>query len=546
MPETLPGNLRQSFMVTKFDFKNNTAFSTKELESKFTNNLINRNLSLSELLEVAAKISNLYKEKGYTTSGAIISIPEETENKGKGTIIIDVIEDEIQEIRVIPYKPPQNNLDRGKTNSNIQPKPLRINPEYIRSRLSLATSKPLKISRLEEALQLLRLNSPLDKVSATLSAGSAPGKTILEVQVQEANNFNIPLSFNNSRSPSAGSFQRRLGINDTNFLGEGDTLNGNFANTDGSNSWDLSYTIPFNARNGTINFSYSNSTSTVIEPPFNILNINSKSRTYEFTLRQPIMQRIKEQTYQELSLGLTFSRRESETFLLGEAYPLAQGADKQGRTRISALRFFQEWTQQNSQGVIALRSQFNLGVDAFGVTINKSISEVNEVVPDNRFFYWQGQAQLARLLAPKTLLLLRSNVQVGDAFGGRSHRSLVPLEQFAIGGLGSVRGYRQDALLADNGVFASAEIQLPILRVPQWQTLLQLTPFIDYGTAWNSSGKKNPQPSSLSSIGLGLQLRQGNSLTARLDWGIPLINIESRDRTWQENGLYFSLLWNPF
>ncbi|NEQ63778.1 MAG: BamA/TamA family outer membrane protein, partial [Moorea sp. SIO4A1] len=69
---------------------------------------------------------------------------------------------------------------------------------------------------------------------------------------------------------------------------------------------------------------------------------------------------------------------------------------------------------------------------------------------------------------------------------------------------------------------------------------------VDFGTAWNSSGNDNPDPNTLASVGLGLQWQQGNNSTARLDWGIPLISVDSRDRTWQENGLHFSVQWNPF
>lgn len=68
-------------------------------------------------------------------------------------------------------------------------------------------------------------------------------------------------------------------------------------------------------------------------------------------------------------------------------------------------------------------------------------------------------ARTSRLLAPDTLLLVRGDVQL-------STTSLVPLEQFSLGGFQNVRGYRQDLLLSDNGAFASAEVRLPILRLP--------------------------------------------------------------------------------
>ncbi len=226
---------------------------------------------------------------------------------------------------------------------------------------------------------------------------------------------------------------------------------------------------------------------------------------------------------------MSASRLESETSLLNKPYPLSQDADEQGRTRISALRFFQEWTQRDTRQVIAARSQFNLGVGAIDAT-------VNEKRPDSRFFSWQGQAQWVRLLAPETLLLLRGNVQL-------SATSLLPLEQFTLGGLQSVRGYRQDLLLTDNGAFASAEVRLPVLRISDWNAVLQVAPFIDVGSTWNA-GKEAPERNSLASVGLVWQ--QSDRLTARLDYGIPLVSVSSTERTWQENGLYFSVFYNPF
>ena len=177
------------------------------------------------------------------------------------------------------------------------------------------------------------------------------------------------------------------------------------------------------------------------------------------------------------------------------------------------------------------RSQFNLGVGAIDATVNAE-------QPDSRFLSWQGQAQWVRLLAPETLLLLRGNVQL-------STTSLVPLEQFTLGGLQSVRGYRQDLLLTDNGAFASAEVRLPVLRISDWNAVLQVAPFVDVGSTWNA-GREAPDRNSLASVGLGLVWQQSDRFTARLDYGIPLISVSSTERTWQENGLYFSVFYNPF
>ncbi|MDY6896804.1 MAG: ShlB/FhaC/HecB family hemolysin secretion/activation protein, partial [Cyanobacteriota bacterium] len=331
------------------------------------------------------------------------------------------------------------------------------------------------------------------------------------------------------------------------------------ANTDGSNSVDLSYTLPLNPKNGYFRFSYGTTSSDVIEPPFKKLDIEADSRYYEITLRQPIIQTVtgrqstnetatgrestnetatRRQSANEFAIGLTASRLESETSLLSIPFPLSAGADDEGRTRVSALRFFQEWTQRNNVEVIALRSQFSLGL---GGVLN---STINSNAPDNRFFAWRGQAQWVRRFPSDILLSVSGNVQLAD-------RTLLGLEQFALGGQESIRGYRQDALLADNGAFISAEVELPIYRTFNRRNVLQLIPFIDIGTVWNNSIRASPNrdaltSATLASVGLGLQWRGSNNFTARIDWGIPLISIPEERRTWQEQGLYFSVQYNPF
>ncbi|WP_341531961.1 ShlB/FhaC/HecB family hemolysin secretion/activation protein (plasmid) [Nostoc sp. UHCC 0302] len=331
-----------------------------------------------------------------------------------------------------------------------------------------------------------------------------------------------------------GSFQRRLQVNEANLLGLGDSLSVGYSNTDGSNIFNVGYTLPINPQNGTLSFNYGTAQGSVIEHPFNILNIKSASRYYELTFRQPIVQKYE----QEFALGFTASRRESEASYipLEERVPFTQlGSDEQGRTRGSVLRFFQEWTSRDNHQILAVRSQFNLGIGAFNATVNQD-------APDSRFFSWQGQAQWVRLLAPDTLLLVRFNTQLATT-------SVGPIEQFGVGGIESVRGYRQDLLLADNGAFASAEIQLPVLRVLNNNGVLHFSAFTELGVAWNNSDSENVNtnnPDTLASVGLGLRWSMGNRLTARLDWSIPLVEVDQPDRTWQENGIYFFLQYNAF
>ncbi len=506
--QTPPSDVPETITVERFEVMGSTVFFPGDF-AKVTEPYTQRPISLAELFQVRSLITQLYLDHGYITSGAYIP-PQKLQG---GTVKIQIVEGGLEGIKV-----------RGTR---------RLNPNYIRSRLALVTGKPLKRDRLLRGLQLLQLNPLVANISAELAAGTEVGESVLEVTVREAKSFDVTLSADNGRSPSVGSFRRQLQVSQGNLFGLGDGLNVSYTNTDGSNAFDLSYSLPLNPRNGTLAVSYGTSSSNVIEQPFSVLDIQSESRYYELTLRQPLMQT----PTQEFAVGITATRRESEaSFLNGEIPFPASGADKQGRTRISALRFFQEWTQRNNREVLAGRSQFSIGLDALNSTINNT-------APDSRFYAWRGQGQWVRLLAPDTFILLRGDIQFSD-------RPLPPFEQFGIGGIESVRGYRQDALLTDNGIFASAEVRLPIARFSPGSNLLQLTPFIDFGTVWNRQGRPNSagelKNDTLLSVGLGLRWQLEDHLTARLEWGIPLIDIGGERNSWQDNGIYFSIVGHPF
>ena len=497
-----------SITVSRFEFKGNTAFSDEALAA-VTAPFTNKPITFAQLLQAEAAVTKLYINAGYINSGALI--PADQVFFPDGAVVkIQVIEGGVEEIQVTVEG--------------------RLNSDYVRTWLTIATTKPLNQNRLLEALQLLQLNPLIQTISANLSAGTRPELAILSVRVQEADTFNLELFADNGRVRSIGSFQRGIRLNQDNLLGFGDGLRVEYANTDGSNAVYADYTVPINPYNGTIRLTSRLNLTEVIESPFERLDITGDSLYLDLSFRQPII----ETPSQELALGITASRAESKTTLLGVGFPLSPGANDQGHTSISALRFFQEWTQRGAQDVFSLRSQFSVGLDAFDATNN-------EEPPDSRFFEWQGQGQYVRLLAADTLLVLRSSVQL-------SSEPLLSLEQFALGGLYNVRGYRQNLLLTDNGVFASAEVRLPILRVESVSGVLQVVPFVDFGVGWNHDNNPipTPNPNTLVSVGLGLQWQMEDNFNARLDWGIPLTEFKVQGNTVPAQELYFTVNFSLF
>jgi hemolysin activation/secretion protein len=507
----MPGKIT----VKQFKFIGNTAFSDAELKAA-VKKLTGKPISFAELLQAEEIIKNKYTvgcqgdtpQPCYINSGAFIPA-NQTFTQDNATITIQVVEGGIENIEITGLK--------------------KLRAGYIRSRIERGISQPLEREKLLEQLQILQLDPLIQNISAELAAGTRPEKSVLELSVTEADPFFTEFFTDNARAPSVGSWRRGIRFNEGNLFGLGDRLVGEYVNTNGSNAVDLGYSVPITARNTTVDIRGGVTSTEVVEEPFDRADIEGDSFNFEFGVRQPVYRT----PTTEIAVGLSGTRQESNTEVLGENFQLSPGADANGETRISALRFNQEYTKRTLQDVLALRSQFNVGLDIFDSTVN------NEPLPDSRFFAWRGQGQYVRRLGQNSLVVVRSDIQL-------SPTNLVPLEQFSVGGIQSVRGYRQDALLTDNGFFTSAEVRLPIYQAQSVQGLLSVAPFLDFGVGWNDNSDDNPEENVLFGLGLGLQWQMGDSLNARLDYGIPLTDVKDSDNTLQEDGVYFSVNYSPF
>ena len=506
----IPGTI----MVQQFQFAGNTVYSQSELNRAIAS-FTNKPISFAQLVRAANTITEFYVERGYITTGAYI--PAQSLNSG--VVEIQIVEGSLNEIEI--------EITQG-----------RLRKSYIRDRLTSRLSTPLNINRLQESLQLLQLDPLISSIDAELSAGVKPGTNSLAVSVEGADTFGIQTKLNNNRNPSIGTFERGIKLTEANLFGIGDNIFFAYANTEGSNRFEGGYSLPLNASNGSLSFDFSLAKNEIVESDFEEADIDIESRNYNLTWRQPIVQRAKPKISQELALSVTASRRTSETSIQDIPQRISPGANSQGEIRTSVVSLGQEWLQRNRRQVFFVRSQFNLGVDAFDATVNTE-------EPDSQFFNWRGQVSYLKLLSnPKgtpavgSTILLRSEMQLAAD-------PLISTEQFSLGGVQTLRGYRQDALLTDNGFSASAELRFPIARLSKFNASLQVSPFVDFGTGWNSDDE-DTEFSTLLSTGVGLSLQTQSRLSTRIDWGIPLINSESGDGTLQENGVYMQLQYELF
>lgn len=500
--ENLPDTIfpsSETFFVKEIQVK---GYSVLEDEIfKLKQPLENQKITFEQLLQLRSQITELYVKNGYVTSGAFIP---NNQNVANGVVQIQVVEGELEGIVISGLK--------------------RLQLAYVRSRIQRFAGKPLNQKSLETALQLLQLDPAIARVNAELTAGSTSGSNILQVKITESPAFHAGVIFANNQSASVGSEQGSVFIAHDNLLGFGDQFSAEYGITEGLDIYNLSYSIPFNALDGSIGIRYSNSGSRIIESEFRDLNINSEAETLSFNVHQPLIYT----PNSEFALSLAFDLRRSQTFILNDIpFSFTEGPED-GKSRVTVIRFSQDWLQRNANNVLAARSQFSFGIDAIDATINNSGT-------DGRFFSWVGQFQWVQRLSPRILMLAKINTQL-------TPDSLLTLEKISIGGVETVRGYRQNQLVADNGVVGGIEVRIPLTSNVE---TLQVLPFFDIGTVWNNRDR-NPDPQTLASLGLGLQWQPISGLLLRADYGLPLIVTSDRGSSLQDNGFNFSVRYQPF
>lgn len=484
--------------VRRFHFEGNTALSTEEIE-RIAAPWTGHPISSEELQALRQRLTLLYVERGYVNSGVVI--PDQAVEDG--IVVLQVLEGRLQEIEVTGLK--------------------RLHPDYVRARLALAAEQPLNIRQLAECTLLLQQDPLIHRIQARLEPGERPGAGVLKVQVDESKPFLLAVVLDNHRPPSVGAERLHLEAAHRNLSGRGDTLRADYGFTAGLDDFALSYGLPLNAHDSRLELRYERSDSAVVEAPFEELDIESRTRAWGIALRHPLLK----SPDRELALIFNLEHRHNRSTLMGQPFSFSAGSSA-GESTVTALRFAQDWSWRTADQVLALRSTFSQGLDAFGATLNDD-------QPDGRYLSWLGQAQWVRRLQSGRQVLARVDMQLSDA-------PLLLMEKFAVGGAHSVRGYRENQLTRDNGLVASLELRTTIARAADSaRSHWQLAAFFDYGRSWNHDDTALPRD--LASIGIGLHWDPERTRHAELYWGKALRQVGSNTHDLQDDGIHFAARW---
>ncbi len=506
--DTAPGS--GSIYLSKIVFEGGSVFTPNELE-ELTAEYLNRSVRAADIEAIRRKVSQYYIDHGYINSGAIL----ESQSLADGVLKLKLIEGKLTEVRQTGQE--------------------RLQESYIRDRLLVGSGDPLNVKTLQDSYRLL-LGDPLIKqLNGQLLPGAQLGEAILDVNVTRARPYQLYLGADDYQTPAVGGYTGRIGGWVDNLFTLGERIDAQFIANGGALGYNTGINLPLNAVGTRFGFSYTDTSSTIVEPPLDVLNITNHITGFDGGLTQAVYRTFAD----DISLGINFAVRQNKTLLKNQCIPVDGIGINSCETQVSVLRLSQRATHKTDSNSLVLWSTFSVGLDVLGATTNQPGLQSGE------FFSWLGQGMFSQnLWETGALLVVKGNIQLAD-------KPLLNLERYAVGGVYTVRGYRENTYVRDNGFNANLELHYPVLTgLMSGHNNLYLVPFLDYGGAWNNDTSiiSDQKTDYLFSAGIGFTWQFYN-VNTEFYWAnafTPVKNSPTTERNIQDDGIHFRVNINAF
>lgn len=462
------------FEIKRFVVEGNTLISSEVLMKRVAP-FVGQNKSFADVQLAQDVVQDAYRADGW---GAVqVILPEQ--ELVDGVIRFRVIEGKLGkvEIKATPFHDAANVQD---------------------SLPSLKPGQTPSLQRLSEDLSIAN-ESPSKRTTVTLRAGDKDDEVDAVVSLEDSNPLKYYITVDNSGDKQTGESRTGFGFQHSNLWNKDHVLTAQYVtsleNVEDVTIFGLGYHIPFYGKNGSLDFllGYSDVDSGTVQSLFNVTG-----KGYLGLARYNMyLKRLGEGYEQRLSFGLDYRVYESEVVLTGTGlnlvpdytvHPLSLSYSGIWRGAGSNASVYASVFQNVPGGNDGKESDFvgnNFG-GRFGAT-----DDYNLVRFGGQGSMGFGEGYLARAVF---------NAQyTGDA--------LVAAEQFGLGGIDSVRGFRQRILANDRGYQGSLEAYTSEFgRKVTDQLTLRMVAFYDFG------GLRRVDPLAgedvdqfLSSLGLGIQ-----------------------------------------
>jgi len=473
------------FFVRGIRLTGNSVLTTEQLEP-FVQNVVNREVTLSEVKVAARDIKNYYRGLGYVAAYAYVP----TQEVEGGMIEIRIIEGEIGDIEVTGAKYYSN--------------------ELIRRKIKLEPGQIARYDRLKYSMRDIN-EHPDIKTKAILRPGVKPGTSDVLIKVEDRSPFHLSVDGNNYGTRLTGTQRAGITMSHNNVLGRFDQAIVRMSAGEDSYSVGANYNIPVNSYDTRLGFSFSHG-DVDLAGDFKALNVEGTATTYSPYITHPIYKG----EFFEATLRGGYDHKSVEN----RALDVTTGHDE--------IRMFNagvSFKETDQYGQTFWPNFVYFAATEFGAS-NKNDEGLTRAHTGAPFQIYRTSVDRYQYLPLGMMLVLHGNLQMAND-------KLPPSEQFQLGGVNSVRGYPQGEFLGDYGATISTEFLVPPLFMPaHWKLTKDSAPlkdqikfvaFFDYGTAdlkGNVPGEVAKKD--LAGWGVGMRFHVYDRMFGRIEYAMPL------------------------
>lgn len=390
-----------------------------------------------------------------------------------------------------------------------------------RSIASLAPGQPIDFRALQAEITAAN-RFPDRTITPRFKAGSTPGTIDAELRVRDEFPLHASLEVNNDNSPNTTALRVSGSARYTNLWGLGHTFSGGFViapqNTDDSFVVSGSYSAPLFSTPWTLTvFGYRSNSNIAALGGTNVLG-NGYQVSARATYRLPT-----EKAYHAFSFGLDYKNFQQDITVAGTTFssPIEYIPVVLGYTFSKATET--EQIEANLNATLGLRLLKKercrdplsiLECDIVGGFLNREIDSTENFAHVN-------------LDVTYTHAFKGDWVGVAKMTGQYADAHLVTNEQFALGGVTTVRGYFQSEIVGDNGISGSLEFRSPSLAtyLGSFVDEFRLFGFADGGFTHVISSLIDQQANfRIASAGGGARVRLFKRLSGEVAVGVPFID----------------------
>ncbi|TPG27866.1 ShlB/FhaC/HecB family hemolysin secretion/activation protein [Variovorax guangxiensis] len=438
-----------------------------------------KQVSLTELQQLAARVNALYKAKGVVT--ALATIPQQ--DVTAGVIEVRLVEGRVGAVRV-----------EGNASTET---------DFITNRLGLQAGQLVDLDKLEQGLVWFNRTNDV-RLQAELKPGAVFSTTDIQVGVTEPPRHEMLLTLDNMGSKLTGAWRAGVSYRNRSLLGLRDDLSLSYTRARGQDSRAASYSVAANRYGGRLSLGLYEDRTSIEYGPLSSLNITGESRARVLSFRQPVWIDARSQ------------------------WDIVAGTKR----RVSSNEIDDVFLQRTDSKDRSLGAEWQWNNDASAVTASY-IKYWTDATVLSREKYQIDRASL------RYNQLLTESISLRGSLGGQWARdkNLPSGEQFFLGGEGSVRGYPVGTYSGDQGYTVNLELHHPLLNTTVGSQTLASTGFffVDHGRTapFRPPASLLPAHEKLTGIGWGLNALIGKRTSVRLTLGYGLDDVPLSNKNYQ-------------